>query len=91
MDIPNCTSTAHWTGNHNYSNIPYGKLDIILAIIVTFSIAMAIFRCSRRIYKHIGYTGMLVFTRLMGLLLASMAVNFIATGIWNIYHSFHMM
>ena len=64
---------------------------VILAIIVTFSITMAIFRFSWRIYKYIGYTGMLVFTRLMGLLLAAMAVNFIATGIWNIYHSFHMM
>ncbi len=83
-------STAHWSGNHN-SNSPYGKLNIILAIIVTFSIAMALFRFSRRIYKHIGHTGILVFTRLMGLLLAAMAVNFIATGIWNIYQSFQMM
>lgn len=64
---------------------------VILSIIATFSIAMVLFRFSRRIYKYIGYTGMLVFTRLMGLLLAAMAVNFIATGIWNIYQSFQIM
>jgi multiple antibiotic resistance protein len=61
---------------------------VMLAIILTFAITWILFHFSRRIYKLLGYTGMLVFTRLMGLLLAAMAVNFIATGIWNMYTSF---
>ncbi|TGC11542.1 MarC family protein [Methanolobus halotolerans] len=64
---------------------------VILAILVTFGIGLVLFHFSRRIYKFMGYTGMLVFTRLMGLLLAALAVNFIVIGIWNIYISFSSM
>ncbi len=64
------------------------NMAVIFAILLTFAIALILFRFSRRIYKFLGYTGMLVFTRLMGLLLAAMAVNFIALGLWNIYLSF---
>ncbi|MCQ6962299.1 MarC family protein [Methanolobus chelungpuianus] len=62
--------------------------SVIVAILLTFLISLILFRFSRRIYKFVGYTGMLVFTRLMGLLLAALAVNFVATGIWNTYVAF---
>ncbi|MDI3540397.1 MAG: multiple antibiotic resistance protein [Methanolobus sp.] len=61
---------------------------VIVAILLTFLISLILFRFSRRIYKFMGYTGMLVFTRLMGLLLAALAVNFVATGVWNTYMAF---
>ncbi|WP_340637499.1 MarC family protein [Methanolobus psychrotolerans] len=64
------------------------NIAVLFAILLTFAITMVLFRFSRRIYKFLGYTGMLVFTRLMGLLLAAMAVNFISQGLWNIYVSF---
>ena len=64
------------------------KLLVGLAILLTFSISLFIFLFSRRINKWIGYTGMLVFTRIMGLFLAALAVNFITQGIWNIYQTF---
>ncbi|SFM57355.1 multiple antibiotic resistance protein [Methanolobus profundi] len=64
------------------------NIEVMIAIALTFAITWVFFHFSRRIYKFLGYTGMLVFTRLMGLLLAAMAVNFIAVGIWNIYLSF---
>ncbi|WP_342304702.1 MarC family protein [Methanolobus sp. ZRKC5] len=64
------------------------NIAVTIAILLTFAITLVLFRFSRRVYKFLGYTGMLVFTRLMGLLLAAMAVNFIALGIWNIYTSF---
>jgi multiple antibiotic resistance protein len=67
------------------------SFSVILAIIITFIITIIMFRFSRRLYKLIGHTGMLVFTRIMGLLLAAMAVNFILTGIWNIYMSFRIL
>lgn len=64
------------------------SFSVILSILITFGISLTLFHFSRRIYKVLGYTGMLVFTRLMGLLLAGLAVNFIAIGVWNLYLSF---
>ncbi|AKB24781.1 Multiple antibiotic resistance protein marC [Methanosarcina sp. MTP4] len=60
------------------------KLIIVLAIVLTFAICLVIFRFSRRIHKIIGYNGMLVFTRLMGLFLAALAVDLVSTGALNI-------
>lgn len=62
------------------------KILILVAIILTFILCLYIFLFSRRIHKLIGYNGMLVFTRLMGLLLAALAVDLTATGIINIFH-----
>lgn len=63
------------------------KLLIIISILATFLIAYLMFNFSKIIYKYIGYTGMLVFTRIMGLFLASIATDFVITGIWNIYQT----
>ena len=62
------------------------KIIIIASIILTFIMCLYIFRFSRGIHKIIGYNGMLVFTRLMGLLLAALAVNLTAIGLINIFH-----
>jgi multiple antibiotic resistance protein len=62
------------------------KIIVLVSIILTFVICLYIFLFSRRIHKLIGYNGMLVFTRLMGLLLAALAVNLTSTGIINIFH-----
>jgi multiple antibiotic resistance protein len=64
------------------------KLIVMLAILLTFAVSLFVFMFSRRINKWIGYTGMLVFTRIMGLFLAALAVGFVTTGIWNIYQTF---
>lgn len=58
---------------------------VLISIIFTFIICLFIFLFSRRIHKFIGYNGMLVFTRLMGLLLAALAVDLTAIGIINIF------
>ena len=63
------------------------KLIAIGAIVLTFVLSYLIFRNAGQIYKLLGVTGSLVITRVMGLLLGAIAVNFIATGIWNIYQS----
>jgi len=62
------------------------KIIILVSIILTFVLCLYIFLFSRRIHKLIGYNGMLVFTRLMGLLLAALAVDLTALGIINIFH-----
>ena len=64
------------------------SMSVVFAIIFTFAVTWVLLHFSRRVYKYMGHTGMLVFTRLMGLLLAAMAVNFISLGLWNIYTSF---
>ena len=61
------------------------KIIILVSIILTFIFCLYIFLFSRRIHKFIGYNGMLVFTRLMGLLLAALAVNLTSAGLINIF------
>lgn len=64
------------------------KLMVIVSIVLTFIICLFTFLFSRRIHKLIGYNGMLVFTRLMGLFLAAIAVDLVATGALNIFKEF---
>jgi multiple antibiotic resistance protein len=62
------------------------KIIILVSILITFFLCLYIFLSSRGIHKFIGHNGMLVFTRLMGLLLAALAINLIATGIIGLFH-----
>jgi multiple antibiotic resistance protein len=61
------------------------KIIILVSILLTFVVCLYIFLFSRKIHKLIGYNGMLVFTRLMGLLLAALAVDLTAKGIIAIF------
>ena len=61
------------------------KLAVIGAILLTFIITFLIFRFSDYFNKVVGRTGMLVMTRLMGLFLGAIAVDFIFTGIKGIF------
>jgi len=63
------------------------KLIVMLAILLTFALSLIVFMFSRRINKWVGYTGILVFTRIMGLFLAALAVGFVTSGIWEIYQN----
>jgi multiple antibiotic resistance protein len=65
----------------------YSKLMVIGAILLTFIITYVIFRNSDTFNRVVGLTGMMVMTRLMGLFLGAIAVNFIALGIKGIYIS----
>ncbi len=66
---------------------PYSRLVVIGAILLTFIITFVIFRFSDTYNRVVGLTGMMVMTRLMGLFLAAIAVDFIALGIKGIYIS----
>ena len=67
------------TGDRGFIEI----LLILAAIISVYCIAYLMFRSSEKISKHISYTGMLVITRLLGLLLSAIAVGMIMTGLEN--------
>lgn len=62
------------------------KLMVIGAILLTFVIAFLIFRFSEHITRVVGTTGLLVTTRIMGLFLGAIAVDFISTGIKGIFN-----
>jgi len=64
---------------------PLDKGVILLALTATFAAAYLILRSSEYVSRILGVTGILVMTRIMGLLLGAIAVNFVAVGAWNIY------
>ncbi|WNY28516.1 hypothetical protein MmiEs2_07070 [Methanimicrococcus stummii] len=61
----------------------WGVLIVLIAIVAVYSIAYLMFRSSEAISKRISYTGMLVITRPLGLLLSALAVGMIMTGLQN--------
>jgi multiple antibiotic resistance protein len=61
------------------------KLITFLAIFLTFVAAYFLFRSADRINKLLGVTVSLVITRVMGLILGAIAVDFVARGAWNLY------
>jgi len=62
------------------------KMLVIAAIIFTFVITYLIFRYADSFNRVVGMTGMLVMTRIMGLFLGAIAVDFISTGIKGIFN-----
>jgi len=64
--------------------IPF-KVIVLISIILTFLITGILFRMSEQIHRVLGVTGSMVITRLMGLVLGAIAVQFITLGLWNIY------
>ncbi len=64
---------------------PLEKGVVLLALTATFLAAYLILRSSEYVDRILGLTGILVMTRIMGLMLGAIAVNFVAIGAWNIY------
>ena len=56
------------------------KLAVYASIIVTLFISWIVLRVGDRVIKRMGRTGVRVMTRIMGLLLAAIAVQFVITG-----------
>jgi len=56
-------------------------LSVAAAIITTLVIAWVVMRSSTRIMHLIGRTGILVFSRILGILLAALAIQFLLDGI----------
>ncbi|MBL4830268.1 MAG: YchE family NAAT transporter [Aliivibrio sp.] len=66
----------------------YSTLQNILGLIITivlFAICTwALFRCAPYIVRFLGQTGINVITRIMGLILGALGIEFIATGVRNL-------
>jgi multiple antibiotic resistance protein len=65
----------------------FQKALVIAALVLTFAATYLILRSSEYIDKALGVTGIMVMTRIQGLILGAIAVNFVATGAWNIFVS----
>ncbi|NOQ37501.1 NAAT family transporter [archaeon] len=64
------------------------KIFVILAVVIACMLAYVIFRSSDRIFNLLGTTGTKVITRLMGLILLAIAVQYVTGGIYDFYLTF---
>lgn len=63
------------------SNGIFDRISVIIAIIIVMGIAYLILLFSTRILDRLGKTGSLIISRIMGLLLAAIGIEFIVSGI----------
>ena len=59
----------------------YGTIAAILAVVIVLSLTWVILRFINRIYGFLGKTGSVVIARVMALLIAAIAVQYILTGV----------
>jgi multiple antibiotic resistance protein len=59
----------------------YGIEAAILAVLIVLSLTWVILRYINMIYKFLGKTGALVIARVMALLIAAIAIQYILTGV----------
>jgi multiple antibiotic resistance protein len=69
----------------------YGTVTAILAVLVVLSLTWVILRSINRIYKFLGKTGSLVIARVMALLIAAIAVQYILTGVTHFSTLTHLV
>ncbi len=62
----------------------YEKLMVIVAIVVVFVITKFILNNSAILLKHLGITGLQVLTRIIGIVVAAIAVEFVIKGVETI-------
>lgn len=62
-----------------------GRLLVLVAVVLVIVASYIVLRLSTLIFDRIGKTGSLIISRIMGLLLAAIAISFIAHGITSIY------
>lgn len=67
--------TVHWTG----------QVGILVNITVVSVLVWLTFSAAKRIADFLGTTGINIITRLLGLLLAALTVELIATGLTKLF------
>ena len=69
----------------------YGSENAILAVLIVLALTWIILRFINRIYKFLGKTGSLVIARVMALLIAAIAVQYILTGVTHFAFLSHLV
>ncbi|MBN1110233.1 MAG: MarC family protein [Methanomassiliicoccales archaeon] len=67
----------------NSSNATFDFLTIFLGIFATIFISYLLLKYAEPLFSRMGRSGAMAFTRIMGLLLAAMAVQFMLSGIFE--------
>lgn len=60
---------------------PFGRIELILIVAVNLAAAWLVFLVAERLDQALGATGRIVLTRLLGLILAALAVQFVIDGV----------
>ncbi len=63
------------------------KIMVFIAVILVILSAFIVLRFSTLLFKRLGKTGSMIISRVMGLLLAAIGVEFMANGIISIIHT----
>ena len=63
------------------------KIAVFVAILVTMAIAWVVLRVGDKVVLRMGETGIRVMTRIMGLLLAAIAMQFVISGARDAWHA----
>ncbi len=72
-------------------DVDLAKIGIILlAIMATMAVSYVLLRYSGRITKRMGRTGAAAFSRIMGLILAAIAVQIIIMGIFGVIDLYYL-
>ena len=66
-------------------NDPWMVITVFLAIIVTTVLTFFILRYGQRIIRSLGRTGIMAMTRVLGLLLAAVGVQFVLNGVFGAF------
>jgi multiple antibiotic resistance protein len=70
---------------HQASGGVFGVLMLLIPITAVCAVVWVTFRLAEPIARRIGHTGLNILTRLMGLLLAAMAVEIVARGLIRLF------
>src|SRR5689334_15186058 len=63
------------------------KIAVFVAILITMAIAWVVLRVGDKVVLRMGETGIRVMTRIMGLLLAAIAMQFVISGASDAWHA----
>jgi multiple antibiotic resistance protein len=63
------------------ANDPFAVLTVFIAIGITIGATFFIFQYGQRIFRYLGKNGIMAMTRVLGLLLAAVGVQFVVNGI----------
>jgi multiple antibiotic resistance protein len=60
---------------------PLGRIVLIAIVAINLAAAWGVFLVAERIDRYLGVTGRIVLTRLLGVILAALAVQFVIDGL----------
>ncbi|MFW3146209.1 MAG: MarC family protein [Thermoplasmatota archaeon] len=83
---PGSITTVMITISDSPSNVLLGVLIVVASIVIVMTFAYFVLRNSNLIFDRLGRTGTKIFSRVMGLLLGAIAVQFMADGIIGLFN-----